>query len=344
MYLCRDYTNNYIYVYLRGRTATHFKGQYPQYLQVICEEGFSISGPPDLICHPNGTYGAPLPRCVPKPPFDPLELDCGQRDPEVVARLYGGADAIPGEFPWNVLITFPGSKFCGGSIINNQWILTAGHCILASIHQACDNRVKGNYCRLINPAKIRMVVTAGAHNRSEEELGRRQVRLAAEVFVHPYFYYKSSIIGHDVGLIKLNESLVYNMWVNRVCLPSSGTHGLVGNAELYVTGWGKTNHSDRAAILQRITVPYITRENCNSEVSYEGTVTESMFCAGYPAGKIDACKGDSGGPLFYLGSNGSYVQGGIVSWGKECAKPNFYGVYSNIAYVYHWIIGYVKTN
>lgn len=45
-------------------------------------------------------------------------------------RIYGGEDALPGEFPHQVSlqVRFFNSHICGGSLITDQWILTAAHC------------------------------------------------------------------------------------------------------------------------------------------------------------------------------------------------------------------------
>lgn len=42
-------------------------------------------------------------------------------------------------------------------------------------------------------------------------------------------------------------------------------------------------------------VPIIDRSTCRNV--YKGSLTPSMFCAGYLKGGIDSCQGDSGGPL-----------------------------------------------
>ena len=63
-----------------------------------------------------------------------------------------------------------------------------------------------------------------------------------------------------------------------------------------------------------------------------------MLCAGYAKGGIDACSGDSGGPLqCWDQSKGGYVLGGIVSWGVGCAKKNKYGVYTEVKHLNAWI-------
>jgi secreted trypsin-like serine protease len=63
-----------------------------------------------------------------------------------------------------------------------------------------------------------------------------------------------------------------------------------------------------------------------------------MLCAGYVNGGIDACSGDSGGPLTCWDQNKKhYVLGGIVSWGVGCAGKNTYGVYTNVKHLTAWV-------
>ncbi|XP_073741733.1 coagulation factor IX isoform X2 [Callorhinus ursinus] len=46
-----------------------------------------------------------------------------------LTRIVGGKDAKPGQFPWQVLLNGKVDAFCGGSIINEKWVVTAAHCI-----------------------------------------------------------------------------------------------------------------------------------------------------------------------------------------------------------------------
>ena len=70
-----------------------------------------------------------------------------------------------------------------------------------------------------------------------------------------------------------------------------------------------------------------------------------MMCAGFKDAHIDACQGDSGGPLIKKEKNFKMLIGdqdisfyklcqrlflGIVSWGIECAKPGYPGVYTRV--------------
>jgi len=49
------------------------------------------------------------------------------------------------------------------------------------------------------------------------------------------------------------------------------------------------------------------------------------------------CQGDSGGPLMFLEKGGIWMQGGIVSFGYECAKKGYPGVYTKVAAFIDWI-------
>ena len=72
-----------------------------------------------------------------------LTTQCGRSHTTAVNpdwRIVGGTNALPGEFPWQVALVeryFNHSDRawhvdvqCGGTIINSQWILIAGHCVI----------------------------------------------------------------------------------------------------------------------------------------------------------------------------------------------------------------------
>ncbi|KAA0202995.1 hypothetical protein HAZT_HAZT010844 [Hyalella azteca] len=44
-------------------------------------------------------------------------------------RISGGQEAWPHSYPWMVALFIDDAYFCGGSIIDDQWILTAAHCM-----------------------------------------------------------------------------------------------------------------------------------------------------------------------------------------------------------------------
>ncbi|MEQ2227307.1 hypothetical protein ILYODFUR_036363, partial [Ilyodon furcidens] len=68
-----------------------------------------------------------------------------------------------------------------------------------------------------------------------------------------------------------------------------------------------------------------------------------MICAGVTQGGKDSCQGDSGGPMV-SNLNNRWIQAGIVSFGKQCALPNFPGVYSRVSQYQAWINSQITTN
>ena len=302
----------------------------------MCKEGYYLRGDGKLTCLENRQYDKPSPECVRRTKLD--RSGCGTRSEEFL-RIFGGVDADKGEFPWNVLIYFSRGRFCGGSIIDENWVLTAGHCLAKSLGDYCDRD-----CNLLKPTDV-LSIKAGVFKKTVKE-ETWQVRTATEIHVHPYLTMQRNYLDYDIGLIRVNESFVFgsSSTVNKICLPKSGVNDLVTNQYLTVSGWGKTNISSDSQALQKILIPYVSRDICNSEKSYKGLITDRMFCAGFAKGGKDACQGDSGGPLIYLGPNGTFVQGGIVSWGQGCALEDYYGVYANLAYFYEWITEIIRES
>ena len=102
-----------------------------------------------------------------------------------------------------------------------------------------------------------------------------------------------------------------------------------------VSGWGWTNpdYSSQAAELQSVDVDIMSHKECESHY-HRGEITNKMMCAKTRGG--DSCYGDSGGPLTTL-ARGRSVLVGVVSWGRECARPQWPGVYSKVDTVLEWI-------
>ena len=101
-------------------------------------------------------------------------------------------------------------------------------------------------------------------------------------------------------------------------------------------GWGRLEYNGALpGRLRQGVVPILSHEHCRHETQYLASeITDNMMCAKTKGG--DACFGDSGGPLT-MASRGRSVLVGVVSWGRECARPQWPGVYSKVDTVLHWI-------
>ena len=46
------------------------------------------------------------------------------------SRIVGGTQAQKDSWPWQAMLASAGgSQFCGGSLVDEQWVLTASHCV-----------------------------------------------------------------------------------------------------------------------------------------------------------------------------------------------------------------------
>ena len=69
--------------------------------------------------------------CESKFKVDPVPDPSLSKDPRqsVLLKIIDGTEAGVNEYPWMVSLQLGGAHFCGGSIINEEWILTAAHCM-----------------------------------------------------------------------------------------------------------------------------------------------------------------------------------------------------------------------
>ncbi|WP_164016471.1 trypsin-like serine protease [Pyxidicoccus trucidator] len=231
-------------------------------------------------------------------------------------EIVGGTNTTIAANPWQVsLQSSSGSHFCGGSVLNANWILTAQHCVNSGGSISKPGRV-----------------LAGSTTRN----GTGQARTVAEVVVYPG--YVTPELGKDVALLRLSTPLdlsganVKAIGMVTAADASSGTTnvGVVSR----VTGWGALSSGGSSpTTLQTVDVNLIS--NTSAQSSYpDETITADQLGAAAP-GK-DSCQGDSGGPLTVL-KGSTRVLAGVVSWGYGCADSRYPGMYSRVSSFESWI-------
>ncbi|XP_034467341.1 trypsin-1-like isoform X2 [Hippoglossus hippoglossus] len=214
-------------------------------------------------------------------------------------KIVGGYECTPHSQPHQVSLN-SGYHFCGGSLVNENWVVSAAHCF-----------------------KPKMDIVLGDHNRWFMD-GNEQIIPATHVIPHPD--YNSWLIDNDIMLIKLSKPPTINQYVRPVALPTSCAPA---GTMCTVSGWGVTMSSCDNR-LQCLDIPILSDEDCDN--SYPGMLTEAMFCAGSLEGGKDSCQGDSGGPFVCNGE----LQG-VVSWGFGCAEKNHPGVYAKTCVLTEWL-------
>lgn len=165
--------------------------------------------------------------------------------------------------------------------------------------------------------------------------GTEQDILVSEVIMHED--YTRNNANNDIALLRLATPITYTAYAVPVCLPtrSLAERELWGVGLHTVSGWGRRSENGPVSqILRRLRVPRIRTDQCREDSGV--ALTPNMFCAGYIEGQQDSCKGDSGGPLVTKYKKTVFLLG-IVSWGKGCARPGNYGIYTRVSNYLEWI-------
>ncbi|KAJ2715641.1 hypothetical protein H4R19_001091 [Coemansia spiralis] len=199
-----------------------------------------------------------------------------------------GSDAKRDDYPFIVYLYNSGDKeFCGGSLIDTSWVLTAAHC------------VKGGSASTIT------VFVGQAEYKLDISKGSKVTA------VHSHPQYNDQNMNNDIALIKL-EKPVSGKNVGVIAIDQ----GTVGDGEtLTALGWGYTSPSGSkpSKKLQKGDLKTLSQKQCGAKhTSFAGN-NGPQICVAADAGP-DTCPGDSGGPLI-RSVGGSNVLTGITSFG-----------------------------
>ncbi|KAM5191807.1 granzyme A-like [Mantella aurantiaca] len=218
-------------------------------------------------------------------------------DGQACVKIVGGKEAKPHSRPYMVYIKEK-IVYCGGTLINPHWVLTAAHC----------------------ETKRTSSIILGAHSISANET-TKQVRKISRVITHER--YNKLSLDNDVALLKLSTKATLTYAVKPLPLPGGCKEPVKGTV-CSVAGWGRINNNEiYADKLKEANVTIMNRRACNRY--WRGRITKNMICTSEKR-KTETCNGDSGGPLVCKG-----VLRGIVSFGKnKCGIPGNAAVYTNL--------------
>ncbi|CAH1248374.1 ST14 [Branchiostoma lanceolatum] len=247
----------------------------------------------------------------------------GGRKKRAKPRIVGGQDAARGQFPSQVSLHYTGyGHVCGGSLINNKWVMTAAHCVEES------------------PNPRDWTVYLGLYIQGEIT-SRVQVFNVERIIYHDrYDRYR---IDFDIALMELDGAVQYDQagYVRPVCLPDDD-NVFDSNSNCYISGWGTMYEGgDTADTNQYAQIPLVDWSVCNDAAHYDGRITTRMLCAGYDAGGVDACQGDSGGPLICEDTDDKWYLVGVTSWGEGCARQYRPGIYADVKHFRDWIFSVI---
>lgn len=182
----------------------------------------------------------------PPPPQGNKKIKCGTKGR--IGGVVNGTAAAAGSWPWQVGIkTCPHCNItCGGTLINDEWVVTAAHCVSDWF-----------------PFELDIVI--GEVDQSKKS-GHEQRFGCTKIIVHEGYAINASY-DKDIALIRLDKYAVFNDYVRPLCMPDKNT-ALTDKDLCTVTGFGRVaQNGAKSAQLLQANVKIVPLKTCAQVIS-----------------------------------------------------------------------------
>ncbi len=247
--------------------------------------------------------------------------DGGTVQPQIV----GGEPVETGKLPFMVSIQYERrgqtNHYCGGTLIDEDSILTAAHCT--------DRITRVNTSTTVDYRDVVLVI--GRTKLDGNQGVERRISRLSDVEEHPKFDLRLKGYRYDAAVIDFDQPV----GIKPIALASRGSNNLEQPKDgAFIAGWGNTvqqgtdlSEPDRFPNrMHRAKVPIVSDRK--AEKVYKSNYVSKIMVAAGRKGK-DTCQGDSGGPMWAITEAGRR-QIGITSFGYGCGERGFPGVYAEV--------------
>jgi len=232
-------------------------------------------------------------------------------------RILYGNETDVNEYPWQVSMWIDRSHFCGGTLISDEWIATAAHCVDLQYRRHFD----------------RITVSLGDHNVQVYDDTKNVFRKLKRIVRSPQ--YDNNFINGDMALLQLEKKVTFSDTIRPACLPDDPSTTFAYESGI-ISGWGYTETTKilkprplTSDVLREAEIYILPQDLCIEFSPFP--ITDRMVCTFKgPLGVESTCQGDSGGPLVVNTAENRHVLVGATSFGVSTCEGPYPAMFTRI--------------